>query len=523
MELGVLQENECRCADSLVLLTFYAALNGTEWTESWALNEPLENWKGISLNNGDCVSGITLNANNLQGELPSEIGNLTGLKRLSLVNNNLVGNLPESIGNLRNLESLVLRSNQLSGIIPTNIRKLTKLTTLNLSVNNFSGNIPTQIGDLTSLSGLFLNQNNLSGEIPVQLSNLSELVSLNLSVNELTGEIPNEIGRLTKLVGIGIHNNQLTGGLPTSFGQLEKLVSLRLENNQLSGEIPSTYGDLTKIESFILNDNNLSGCFPESLTNLCNLSENTILFSTGYNFRNNPLLPWEGDFSQFCEGKDQTRATCNDSDENTTEDGINEQCQCGKLTPIVIPEPMLILNINTSGTCPGENQGQVDLAIQPANETYLINWIDSNGDQDAWISGNSFSLDDLVAGDYSLTITSENNENLQIMEMFEIPLLSCTDDIDVSKIPQLITPNGDGLNEQFIFDELIENPNTYDRNELIIFNRWGDIVFEAKPYQNNWSGQNNFGKTLPQGTYYYVFKLDLNEGQIIKGDITIVR
>ncbi|HMQ46556.1 MAG TPA: gliding motility-associated C-terminal domain-containing protein [Saprospiraceae bacterium] len=89
--------------------------------------------------------------------------------------------------------------------------------------------------------------------------------------------------------------------------------------------------------------------------------------------------------------------------------------------------------------------------------------------------------------------------------------------------PSGITPNGDNVNETFIFDELLLNPDEYKDNELIIFNRWGDIVFQAKPYNNDWSGKNMDGETLPDGTYYYILRLNIGDGEIIRGDVTILR
>lgn len=90
--------------------------------------------------------------------------------------------------------------------------------------------------------------------------------------------------------------------------------------------------------------------------------------------------------------------------------------------------------------------------------------------------------------------------------------------------PNTITPNGDGLNETLIFDVILYNPaDKFPNNELTIFNRWGDIVFEQAPYGNNWGGEGKDGKLLPEGTYYYVLRLDISEGIILRGDITIVR
>jgi len=89
--------------------------------------------------------------------------------------------------------------------------------------------------------------------------------------------------------------------------------------------------------------------------------------------------------------------------------------------------------------------------------------------------------------------------------------------------PNGITPNGDGLNDALIFDQLILNPDEYPNNELIVFNRWGDIVFQAQPYGNDWQGENMDGTNLPDGTYYFILRLDIGGGEIIKGDVTILR
>jgi large repetitive protein len=94
----------------------------------------------------------------------------------------------------------------------------------------------------------------------------------------------------------------------------------------------------------------------------------------------------------------------------------------------------------------------------------------------------------------------------------------------ISFIPSGITPNGDGINDDFIIPEIKMNPELYPDNEFIVFNRWGDIVYQAKPYHNDWNGtSSNGGKELPQGTYYYVIRLDIGKGKVYQGDVTILR
>jgi gliding motility-associated-like protein len=87
--------------------------------------------------------------------------------------------------------------------------------------------------------------------------------------------------------------------------------------------------------------------------------------------------------------------------------------------------------------------------------------------------------------------------------------------------PNVITPNGDGLNEQLIFD-LLETGN-YPDNDIIIFNRWGDVVYQAAPYMNDWAGEGKTATALPHGTYFYILRLDIAEGLILRGDVTIMK
>jgi gliding motility-associated-like protein len=84
-------------------------------------------------------------------------------------------------------------------------------------------------------------------------------------------------------------------------------------------------------------------------------------------------------------------------------------------------------------------------------------------------------------------------------------------------IPNLFTPNGDGINDTF---EII-GLNQYQVTELQIVNRWGNEVFHAKGYQNNWTGEG-----LNEGTYYYLLRVKRagsDQYEVFKGYITLIR
>lgn len=86
-------------------------------------------------------------------------------------------------------------------------------------------------------------------------------------------------------------------------------------------------------------------------------------------------------------------------------------------------------------------------------------------------------------------------------------------------IPSVITPNDDGKNDFFVISCI--EAGTFPDNEIIIFNEWGDEVFRADPYQNDWDGTYK-GNPLPDGTYYYIFTRSPN-AKAVKGFITIFR
>jgi gliding motility-associated-like protein len=82
------------------------------------------------------------------------------------------------------------------------------------------------------------------------------------------------------------------------------------------------------------------------------------------------------------------------------------------------------------------------------------------------------------------------------------------------KVYTAFTPNnGDNLNNTWVIDSL------YPPNEIIILDKWGNEVYHASPYNNDWDGKHN-GKDLPSGVYYYI--LDY-QNRKRAGVVTIVR
>ena len=90
-------------------------------------------------------------------------------------------------------------------------------------------------------------------------------------------------------------------------------------------------------------------------------------------------------------------------------------------------------------------------------------------------------------------------------------------------IPKGFSPNGDGINDTWVINGIERFPN----NEIQLFNKWGNRVFYAKGYQNNWDGISNAKfvlnskKRLPAGAYLYIIDLKDNSLSPLKGWIYI--
>jgi Leucine-rich repeat (LRR) protein len=333
---------------------------------------------------------LDLSRNQLENSIPAELGNLVSLENLNLYDNRLEGAIPPELGNLRALDFLFLQENRLSGSIPVELANLTNLRLLDLSVNQLNGSIPPVLSNLLNLGTLSLHSNQLTGGIPPELSNLSNLYELELSGNQLTGEIPSELSNLSNLVLLGLYANQLSGSIPPEIGELTNLRQLalgenqlsgaippelgnlvnlgwlNLHGNQLSGNIPAEIGSLTRLRGLFLSENQLSGnipielnhlarlshlslysnqlsgCFPEGMQTFCALGFSTDLYLDGYNFTNNPALPWQGDFARFCNDEPQIGAPCDDGNPDTQNDVIQPDCRCSGTQSLPVAPVVLL-------------------------------------------------------------------------------------------------------------------------------------------------------------------------------------
>ena len=86
---------------------------------NWSAGTPIKDWDGVTVGGTPPrVVSLSVNSRGLDGTIPAELGDLTGLRRLDLFENRLTGPIPAELGNLVKLQSLNLSDNRLTGQIP---------------------------------------------------------------------------------------------------------------------------------------------------------------------------------------------------------------------------------------------------------------------------------------------------------------------------------------------------------------------------------------------------------------------
>jgi gliding motility-associated-like protein len=164
-------------------------------------------------------------------------------------------------------------------------------------------------------------------------------------------------------------------------------------------------------------------------------------------------------------------------------------------------------------------QGSISFSITTASPINQINW--NFGDPTSGANNVSTSLNPIhqfsEIGTYQITAIVEFDCFTDTITQ-NITLFNCTDTITpiiAFEFPNVFTPNSDGINDFFEIENLPEN------TEVIILNRWGNVVFSSSNYQNNWDGKDTSGKELADGVYTYKFTTE--KGATGHGFVHLVR
>ncbi|MBC7694490.1 MAG: gliding motility-associated C-terminal domain-containing protein [Burkholderiales bacterium] len=182
-------------------------------------------------------------------------------------------------------------------------------------------------------------------------------------------------------------------------------------------------------------------------------------------------------------------ATSNNNCKNTNSSSI----------PLIVV-PNAFADFNFSPSSPVQSSTTINFSNNSINAN-TFNWNYGDGNTTSLINPTySYSMD----GNFSITLIAYNqwgcNDTIKKSIEVQTPLF----------IPTAFTPDGDPKNETFVILGIENYPN----NELKVFNRWGNLVYSKKQYDNSWAGYPNVSgpvlgtDKLPASTYYYILEFN---------------
>jgi gliding motility-associated-like protein len=158
----------------------------------------------------------------------------------------------------------------------------------------------------------------------------------------------------------------------------------------------------------------------------------------------------------------------------------------------------------TEASCPDEPDGSIVLRISGGTQPYDVYWADGVSTTDR---------SNIPDGTYSVVVT-DTNGCAAAMDI-EVGVLGSERCLAINNI---ITPNNDGFNDTW----KMRNIDLFPDAEVLVYNRWGKLVFKTRNISDNeWDGTMD-GKLLPTDSYHYI--LYLNDGSEPRsGVISIIR
>jgi gliding motility-associated-like protein len=180
------------------------------------------------------------------------------------------------------------------------------------------------------------------------------------------------------------------------------------------------------------------------------------------------------------------------------------------LQAITVTSPTAITITETVKCATGAiPSGSIDLTVIGGSQPYTFAWSNNEKTEDLRL---------LPVGVYSIVISDANGcqSVAKAIRVDDCTLGNeCFEDYTT-----IMTPNSDGFNDLFNI-----TCATDFQNELLVYDRWGKLVYSTKNYGNSWDGKDSNDVQLPEGGYMWVMSVTYKDGsrQTFKGTVTILR
>ena len=178
-------------------------------------------------------------------------------------------------------------------------------------------------------------------------------------------------------------------------------------------------------------------------------------------------------------------------------------CVVGVQVSVSQPEQIDMSVVVTEPTCRDKKDGIIEILASGGTLPYEYA-LDSNVSDTSLFEG-------LGSGKYSVVVTDANG--CFVIERGVVVPLNSRDCIE---IPDVFTPNGDGINDEWI----IENIDMFPEAHIYVFNRWGQLLYKGMVNDAPWDGRFR-GHYVPAGVYTYI--VDLGEDlEKYEGTVTVI-
>ncbi len=197
-----------------------------------------------------------------------------------------------------------------------------------------------------------------------------------------------------------------------------------------------------------------------------------------------------------------------------------------------VPVMLSLSNSDIDESDDAQTVGDFSTLDQDGGDSFTYSLVSGTGDTDNsafTISSNTLSTAGLInfedGATRSILVRVTDSGGLSIDRQFTInigevviePLREYETNIPGGAVRNIFSPNGDGVNETWVIEDLLDNPV----NEVKVYAQGGKLIFSKVNYRNDWDGTFK-GDPIPDGTYYY--EINVYEGErIIKGFLTIIR
>ncbi|MBK9284352.1 MAG: gliding motility-associated C-terminal domain-containing protein [Sphingobacteriaceae bacterium] len=183
--------------------------------------------------------------------------------------------------------------------------------------------------------------------------------------------------------------------------------------------------------------------------------------------------------------------------------------------------PLIAGNIIKNNlSCSDKNDGKIKIELNTSLTNYSVKyiWTPNSVCPDSTCA----EVDSLKAGNYNIKIQIKYAYNgiakTDTLNQFNETIEDLNGPCKI-KIYTGVSLNADGINDQWVIDNIEEFPN----NKIQIYTRWGKQVFNTENYKNGvnaWPEKDN-SKSYTSGTYFYV--IDLGDGSaVLKGWLELI-